>query len=174
MTEAITVTGLREVQKTLYAYSQQLGDRVIRGALRQGANYVLKGIRLEIPASIKDKTGALRRRGFRVANSKTHKGKYSGDLIGVEIGMGRSKLAPFYGVFLNDGWVPNNGKAAEGSDESKKRQRDARLAAGVKRVPGKKFVQKAFAKRREAAVRIIVRAAETGAGIVKRKLGMPA
>ena len=77
--EAITITGLKEVQKNLYAYSQQMGDRVVRGALRQGANYVLKGIRNLVPV----KTGLLKRRGFRVANSRIHNGRHSSDLIGV-------------------------------------------------------------------------------------------
>lgn len=144
--DAITVHGLQEVQKTLYAYSQQLGDRVVRSALRQGANYVLKGIKEAVPV----KTGLLRgRRGFRVANSRIHNGRLSASLIGVYISLRKKKGDPFYGRFQNDGFT-----------------------VGRTKVPGKGFVQAAFAARRENAVQLIVRAAEAGAEVVKRKLGM--
>lgn len=143
--DVLTITGLEETQKTLYAYSQQLGDRVIRAALRQGANYVLKGIREAVPV----KTGLLKRRGFRVANSRIHNGRLSSSLIGVYISLRKKKGDPFYGRFQNDGF-----------------------RAGNTRVPGKGFVQKTFNARRVAAVELIVRSAEAGAEVVKRKLGM--
>jgi hypothetical protein len=141
----ITVSGLREVQKSLYAYSQQLGDRVVRGALRQGANYVLRGIREMVPV----KTGLLKRRGFRVANSRIHNGRLSSSLIGIYIGLRKGKSDPFYGRFQNDGF-----------------------RAGSTKVPGKGFVERAFNERKQAAVQLIVQSAEAGADVVKRKLGM--
>lgn len=154
--DAITITGLREVQKNLYAYSQQLGDRVVRGALRQGANHVLRGIRASLPVGADRKVkgvvikgGLLKRRGFRVANSRIHTGRMSADLIGVYIALRKGKGDPFYGRFLNDGFT-----------------------AGKTNVPGKGFVQRAFAERKEAAVQLIVRSAEAGAEVVKRKLGL--
>lgn len=143
--DAITITGLKEVQKSLYAYSQQMGDRVVRGALRQGANYVLKGIRQMVPV----KTGLLKRRGFRVANSRIHNGRKSSDLIGIYINLRKKKGDPFYGRFQNDGFT-----------------------AGKTKVPGKGFVQRAFTERKSAAVQLIVRAAEAGAEVVKRKVGL--
>lgn len=143
--DAITITGLREVQKSLYAYSQQLGDRVVRGALRQGANYVLRGIRDLVPV----KTGLLKRRGFRVANSRIHNGRLSTDLIGVYISLRKGKGDPFYGRFQNDGF-----------------------RAGKTKVPGKGFVQRAFNDRKGAAVQLIVKSAEAGADVVKRKVGL--
>lgn len=146
MTDAsIQITGLKETARTLYAYSQQLGDRVIRGALRQGANHVLRGLRPKLPV----RTGLLRRRGFRVVNSRLHNGKRSSDLIGVYIGLRKGKGAPFYGRFINDGWQ-----------------------AGQTRVPGRHFVQNSFAERRESAVQLIVRSAEAGAAAIKHRLGM--
>lgn len=144
-TDTLTVTGLKETARTLYAYSQQLGDRVVRGALRQGANYVLRGLRPKLPV----KSGLLRRRGFRVARSRIHNGKRSSELIGVYIGLRKGKGDPFYGRFINDGWQ-----------------------AGKTRVPGKHFVQAAFAERRQAAVDLIIRSAEVGAASIKRRLGM--
>ena len=141
---SLSVTGVKETVTALYAYSQQLGDRVIRGALRQGANYVKRGISDAAPV----RTGKLRK-GFRVARSKIHNGKRSTDLIGVFIGLRKGKDSPFYGRFQEDGWQ-----------------------AGKTKVPGKKFVQKAFEQRKAAAVQLIVRSAEAGAAVVKRKLGM--
>ena len=156
MTEAITITGLKEVQKTLYGFSQQLGDRVVRGALKVGANYVLKGIKKLAPRGpdrivdhVSIKGGALKRRGFKVANSKIHNGRFSTSMIGVWVGIKRGKNDPFYGRFQNDGWQ-----------------------AGKTKVPGKQFVQRGFESRKDAAVELIVRAAEAGAEVVKRKVGL--
>jgi hypothetical protein len=143
--DVITVGGLQEVQRTLYAYSQQMGDRVVRMALRQGANHVLRGIREGVPI----KTGLLKRRGFRVANSRIHNGRRQSELIGLYIGLRKGKGDPFYGRFQNDGFT-----------------------VGRTKVPGKGFVQRAFVERREGAVQLIVQSAEAGAESVKRRLGM--
>lgn len=143
--EVLTITGLKETQRALYAYSQQLGDRVVRGALRQGANHVLRGIRELVPV----KTGLLKRRGFRVANSRIHNGRSSSAMIGVYINLRKRKGDPFYGRFQNDGWQAGNTK-----------------------VPGKGFVQRAFNERKAAAVDLIVRSAEAGAEVVKRRVGL--
>lgn len=143
--EVLTITGLKETQRALYAYSQQLGDRVVRGALRQGANHVLRGIRELVPV----KTGLLKRRGFRVANSRIHNGRSSAAMIGVYINLRKRKGDPFYGRFQNDGFRVGNTK-----------------------VPGKGFVQRAFSERKVAAVDLIVRSAEAGAEVVKRRVGL--
>ena len=143
--DVITVSGLQETQKALYAYSQQMGDRVVRMALRQGANYVLKGIKDAVPV----KTGLLKRRGFRVANSRIHNGRRASGLIGIYISLRKGKGDPFYGRFINDGFT-----------------------AGHTKVPGKGFVQQAFNERKEAAVQLIVQSAEAGAEAVKRRVGL--
>jgi len=174
--DVITVSGLQETQKALYAYSQQMGDRVVRMALRQGANHVLKGIRDRVPV----KTGLLKRRGFRVANSRVHNGRRAGALLGIYISLRKGKGDPFYGRFQNDGWVPRGFKsngvdvfresALKGGNSRKALQRDADVANGKKRVPGKGFVQRAFEDRKEAAVQMIIQSAEAGAESVKRRL----
>lgn len=168
--EGFTVTGLKETQATLYAYSQQMGDRVVRMALRQGANYVLKGIKDAVPV----KTGLLKRRGFKVANSRIHNGRRASEMIGVYIHLRKKeKDDPFYGRFQNDGWVPQGaGNALKGGTRRRAEQRAAQVAGGKKKVPGKGFVQRAFADRGPAAVELIVKAAEAGAEAIKRRLGM--
>lgn len=143
--DGFTITGLQETQKTLYAYSQQMGDRVVRMALRRGTNYVLHGIKDAVPV----KTGLLKRRGFKVANSRIHNGRRASEMIGVYISLRKKKGNPFYGRFQNDGFQ-----------------------AGTTKVPGKGFVQRVFAERKEAAVQLVVQSAEAGAEAIKRRLGM--
>jgi len=143
--QVLAVSGLQETQRTLYTYSQQMGDRVVRMALRQGANHILRGIREAVPV----KTGLLKRRGFRVANSRIHNGRRASELIGLYISLRKGKGDPFYGRFQNDGF-----------------------RAGSTRVPGKGFVQRSFEDRKETAVQLIVNAAEAGAESVKRRLGL--
>lgn len=165
----ITVSGLQDVQKTLYSYSQQMGDRVVRMALRQGANHILRGIRELVPV----RTGLLRRRGFRVANSRIHNGRRASELIGIYISLRKGQGDPFYGRFQNDGWVPQRaGQALKGGNARRDAQRESQLAGGKRRVSGKGFVQRAFAERREDAVQIAVQSAEAGAEAIKRRLGM--
>lgn len=180
--DGFTITGLEETQRTLYAYSQQMGDRVVRMALRQGANYILRGIREAVPV----KTGLLKRRGFRVANSRIHNGRRGSEMIGVYISLRKGKGDPFYGRFLNDGWNPAGRKATAGDRPgmamvfgagSQMSRRVSVPAPGrggnlYAKVPGKGFVQRAFAERKEAAVQLIVQSAEAGAEAIKRRLGM--
>jgi len=180
--DTISFTGLRETEKAIYAYGQQIGDRVVRGALRQGANYVLKGIREAVPV----KTGLLKRRGFRVSNSRIHNGRAGAALMGVYITLRKGKGDPFYGRFQNDGWNPAGRKAeagdrpgmamvfGRGSQMSKRVSVPAPGRGGslFAKVPGKGFVQRVFAERKEAAVQLIVRSAEAGADAIKRNLGL--
>ena len=116
----------------------------IDGLLLRKAD-LLRNIRELVPV----KTGLLKRRGFRVANSRIHNGRRSSAMIGVYLGLRKGKGDPFYGRFQNDGWQ-----------------------AGQTKVPGKAFVQRAFGERKAAAVDLIVRSAEAGAEVVKRKVGL--
>lgn len=144
MTEAITITGLKEVQKSLYSYSQQLGDRVVYGALRQGANLMRKAIQREVPV----RTGKLKK-SFIVKRSKIHRGRLSTDMIGLFLTIRKGKNSAYYGRFINDGWQ-----------------------AGKTKVPGKHFMEKAFDANKEPAVRLIIRNAEAGASLLARKVGL--
>lgn len=142
--EAITITGLREVQANLYKFSQQLGDRVVYGALRQGANLIRKAIQQQVPV----KTGKLKR-GFLVARSKIHRGKLSTDMIGIYLTLRKGKNSAYYGRFLNDGW--QHGKT---------------------KIPGKHFIQTAFEANKETALRLIISDAQAGADLLARKVGL--
>ncbi len=150
MAEAIQITGLREVQKKLYAYSRQLGDRVALSALRSGANLIRKKITTEIQDSgIQSRSGKLLK-GFKVSRSKIHRGRLSTDMIGIYLTLRKGKDAPFYGKFLNDGYTSRGGKKIE----------------------GKRFVQKAFESNKESASRLIVLNATAGADVLARKVGL--
>lgn len=140
----ITITGLREVQKQLYKYSQQLGDKVVLAALRQGANLVRQEIQQRVPV----RTGALRR-GFKVSRSRIYSARSSPDTIGIYLTLKKGKTAPFYGRFQNDGY-----------------------RRGKTQVPGKHFVEKSFAAKRSAAVALIVQSAQAGANLLARKIGV--
>ena len=176
MTEVIEVKGLREVQKALYSYSQQLGDRVIMAALRQGANLVKKAVVAAAP----DKTGALKK-SFRVSRSKIHRGKLSGDMIGVylTIRKGRGRKDPkdaFYGRWIESGWNVRGKKMSKGFVKrifsSLYKNSGRKSESGIRDVAGQRFIERAFLANRESAARLIVQAAERGAEIIAYKTGL--
>lgn len=143
---AIKVTGLKEATKAIYGYSQQLGDRVVKGSLRVGANYIARIARANAPV----KTGLLKRRGIVVRNSKIHRGKSSKDMIGVYLTIARKKKGdPYYGKFQETGWK-----------------------AGKRVVPGKMFLDKAFEQNKEKAAEAIQQAAIAASEVLKRKVGL--
>jgi HK97 gp10 family phage protein len=146
MAETITIHGLRDVQRKLYSYSQQLGDRVVLGALRQGANVVRKQAQENAPV----KTGLLKR-SIRVSRSKIHNGKKSDGMIGVYLSVRQGKGGAFYAKFQEDGW---------------------RAGKKKKVIPGKKFIERAFLDKREEAVNMIVRSATSAADLLAVKLGL--
>lgn len=145
MAESIEITGLREVQKKLYAYSQKLGDRVVYGALRAGAAVMRKSIMANVPV----KTGKLRK-GFKIARSKIHRGRLSTDMIGIYLALRKGKDAPYYGRFQNDGFKSRGGKA----------------------IPGKFFIQKSFESSKNDSLRVIVSNASAAADLLARKVGI--
>lgn len=153
MADTIKVTGLRETQKRLYSYSQQLGDRVVLGALRQGANLVRKQAQIYAPVGKYDIKlgipGGTLRKSIRVSRSKLNRGRTSRDLIGVYVNVRLGKKGAFYGRFQEDGWK-----------------------AGKRIIPGKKFIDRAWLEKRAAAVDLIVRSAKAGADVLARKVGL--
>ena len=149
MDVTVKITGLQEAQKALYSYSRQLGDRVVRAALRQGANLVLKQARANAPK----RTGALRK-ALRVANSKINNGRNRKGVIGLYLSIrrGKGRADPrdaFYGRIIESDWQ-----------------------AGKTKVAGQKFVQRAYLSQRENAARLIAQSAIRGAEIVARRTGL--
>ena len=172
MSETIEVRGLKEVQKALYSYSQQLGDRVILAALRQGANLVKKAAVANAPKN----TGALKK-SLRVSRSKIHRGKMSGDMIGVylTIRKGGGRKDPkdaFYGRWIESGWNVRGKRISGRSASRSSSNRGRKSAPGARDVTGLKFIERAFLANRESAARLIVQAAERGAEIVAQKTGL--
>ncbi len=170
MAESITITGLKETQRSLYRYSQQLGDRVVLGSLRQGANLVKRAAQSNAPFE----SGKLKK-GIRVYKSKIHRGRMSNDLIGVYISIAHKKKDdPYYGRFQEDGW--NTHGARKGSRLSITSLFGARTGRKTQRgktdVPGKKFIEQAWLANRAEAVELIRRSAIAGAEVLARKMGL--
>jgi len=135
----IKVDGLQQVQKDLYRYSQQLGDRVTRTAMREGAKVTLKEARRLAPR----RAGKLRR-NITIKNSRIHNGRRSKNTIGVYIAI-RKKA--FYGRFLNDGYKSRGGR----------------------NISGMNFMGDALSSTRSKAASVAIQASYKGAEIVKRK-----
>lgn len=176
MAETITVTGLKEIQRSLYSYSQQLGDRVVLGALRQGANLVKKAAQANAPV----KSGALKQRGIVVRKSKIHRGKSSKDLIGVYLTIAsKKKTDPFYGKFQETGWVPRGRpnmlrpSFRKGFGFTRRSIGSSRVTGGgAARIPGKRFIDQAFLEKREQAAEIIRQSAIAASEVLARKVGL--
>lgn len=153
MADEIKISGLQEVQKALYSYSQQLGDKVVIDALKLGANVVKKEIQRTAPVykgapSPRIQSGTLRK-GFKVSKSKIFSAKRYDGKLGVYLtlkkGKGRGDLKdPFYGKFLE---------------------------SGFRNKQGLKFIDAAYNSKKEAAATLIVSAAEAAADQLSKKLG---
>jgi HK97 gp10 family phage protein len=180
----IKVSGLKEVQKSLYQYSQQLGDRVVIAALREGAKLMQKNARANAPK----KKGVLRK-GIVVKNSKINNGKRK-ETIGVFLTLKKGKKLvnddgkrirdpndPYYGRFIEDGWNVR-GKSRTGKGQRQEivsrfgRRTGRKSLPGLRDIPGIKFMRNAFNSTKEASANLIVQAAERGAEILKRRTGL--
>ncbi len=170
MPETIKIRGLREVQKTLFAYSQQLGDRVVIGSLRQGANLMKRHARSNAPF----KAGKLKR-GIRVAKSKIHRGRSSKDKIGVFLQIRtKKKNDPFWGRFQEEGWNTHGKRGVQRSAITPIfGSRTGRVTGrGKTNVPAKEFLHKAYLSHRTSSLNLIVRSATSAATLLARKLGL--
>lgn len=169
MAETIQISGLKEVQKKLYSYSQQLGDRVVYGALRAGAAVMRKSVMANVPF----KTGKLRK-GFKIARSKIHRGRLSTDMIGIYLALRKGKDAPYYGRFINDGWFPRGKREGRAAAQNVAlSNRSGRVTGfGGKFIQGKHFIQRSFSAARADALRVIISNASAGAEVLARKLGL--
>lgn len=144
----IKVTGLRETQKALYDFSQQLGDQVVIKALTNGARIMQRQARAYAPV----RTGNLRR-GIIVKKSKIYNGKRVANKLGVFLTLRQGKRYgardAWYGKFPEGGWTDRAGR----------------------KHPGKQFIGRAFAATAQRAASIIVQSAIAGAQVVARRTG---
>lgn len=166
---SIEVKGLDKVRRSLYDYSRQLGDRVIIGALKEGAKVVQRAAKSGAPR----KTGRLKR-GIVVKKSKIHKATGGSSSLGVFLTLrtGKGKKDPkdaFYGRFVEDGWNVRGPSKQKGGASG---GRGRKSAPGKRDIPGKKFIKGAFAAKRAEAIKTIVAAAEKASVIITKKMGL--
>lgn len=179
---AIKVTGLKETQRALYSYSQQLGDKVVIDSLKQGARIVQRAAKAAAPV----RTGRLKR-GIVIKKSKIYNGRQRADMIGVFLtilrGRRYGKRDAFYGRFQEEGWEVRGASRTIANTPYRRTRggsiRMSRAATGGratmrsgKRVPGKFFLRDAFARNKVNAVRMIIAAANAGGEILARKTGL--
>jgi HK97 gp10 family phage protein len=173
--DELKVTGLREVQRSLYAYSQQLGDKVVIQALLEGARFMQKRARANAPKL----TGRLRR-GIVVRKSKINNGKRS-ELLGVYMTLrkGRGKADPkdaFYGRFVEDGYnvrgKSRTGKGQRAEIVNRFGRTGRKSLPGLRDVPPQRYMKRAFDSTKEASAQLIIRATERGSLILKSKIGL--
>jgi HK97 gp10 family phage protein len=168
----IRVTGLKEAQKALYSYSQQLGDFVVYKALRAGATIVLREARAKAPEG---KTGKLKK-GIVIMKSRINNGKRS-PLLGMTITIRKRKGDPFYGRFQEDGWNTHGARAGRYLGRAAIRivfgsRSGRKTLLGKTDVPGKKFIENAFISKQNEAVNMIVTTATAAADILARREGL--
>lgn len=135
MNDAISLSGIQQTQKKIFGFSDKLGDRITKLALRSGANYMLKRIRLAAP---KD-TGNLRR-AIVVKNSRKNQRRINGR-VGVYITINKGKRKRhdgFYGRFLEMGY-----------------------RSGRRRIPGLFFIRNTYNQSKDQSARLIIRNIET-------------
>ncbi|MCP4100460.1 MAG: HK97 gp10 family phage protein [Lentisphaerae bacterium] len=170
----LKVSGIDEVNKALYSYSQQLGDKVILKALREGAKIVQKEARNRAPR----RTGKLRR-NIVVKNSQIYSKRRNAYKLGVYLSINKKGKASdrrnaYYGRFHEDGW--NTHGKLEGTRQSITQIFGKRTGRKTQRgktdMQAQKFMKGAFDSRKHKALKMIIKATERGSEIIKRKTGL--
>lgn len=175
-----SVTGVDDVKRKLQQFPPKIAEKVLRQALRQGANHMLKQIRANAPV----KTGRLKK-AIKVKNSRINRLNKNG-VVGVyiNINLGKSRKDPsgaWYGPFVDRGYnhrsklLTGSQAVAAGvitrSDYYAKRaalraKRTGRYAQGVrvrsggKGVPGQFFIRRGFEQTKATAGQLIVDASK--------------
>lgn len=157
MNFSIKVTGLQEAQKALYAYSQQMGDRVVIASLMNGAKLMQKQAKINAP-----KVSGRLRKGIIARKSKLITPRKKPGMLGVYLtfrttsakktgirGRDNPKDA-FYGKILEGEWTDRGGNKH----------------AGIR------MMGRAFDSMAEASANLIVRSAIAGSEVVARRTGL--
>lgn len=92
----IKVSGLPELKKSLFAYSNKLGQKVVVDSLKQGARLVQRGAKTRAPRGA---TGNLRR-SITIKKSKLYSVRRGRGKIGVYLTI---KPKGYYGGFIEHG-----------------------------------------------------------------------
>lgn len=145
----VRITGIKEAQRKLYAYSQQMGDRVVIRALTNGARLLQKQAQANAPK----RTGKLRRQ-ILVRKSKYNNGRRNINTLGVYITIKRPKGIQsgraYYGNALEYGWRDKSGK----------------------KQPARAFMGRAFDSSKQRAADIAVASILIGANTVAARTGL--
>lgn len=188
----VRVSGLQEVIRAMHDFNARMPEKVVKLALRQGANYMLKAIKQAAPV----KTGRLRR-AIRVQNSQINRINRNGNVgVYITVAPGKSRQDPrgaWYGKFVETGY--NKGSKAVGGRqavamgivsrrqfEQKRalvaaRRRPGRTAASIRyrhggtHVAGKHFVRDTFEETRAQAAEIIITATEVAGQRLAQQIG---
>jgi HK97 gp10 family phage protein len=183
----VNLRGIAEFNRALFSFSDRLGERVTKLALRQGANFMLKNIRAAAPK----KTGRLRR-AIKIKNSKINRIRSNGKVgLFITISPGKSRIDPkgaYYGPFQEYGYTASGTtKAREvttsvttvAQREAHKQRTGRRLrvyahAPGARKIPGKRFVRNTFNATKDQAAQLIVSASEVAAQRLAQEIGFNA
>lgn len=166
MTRSIEIKGLKETRTALYSFGRKFGDKVVRKATRVGAKVIQSEARSLAP---RDK-GRLRK-NIVIKNSKLFNGRRNRQ-IGVFLtirskGKASNPLNSYYGRFLEDGWNVK-GTAISGPRPTGSSRKTNR---GKRNITGRKFIDRAYNRRKALAARKIGKALIAGAEVLKRREG---
>lgn len=162
---SIDISGIQETQRKIFKFSQALGDRVTLLALRSGANFMLKQIRLAAPK----KTGRLRR-AIVVKNSRINRIRRNGRVgVYITIKPGKHRHDPkgaYYGSFVEHG---------HGFGKKTKLGFFRRVFTGAKnksrlKIAGKFFVKNTFNRTKKQAVQLVIKNIENAGKQLAKKL----
>ena len=182
---SIRILGMQAVQQAIFNFNARLGERVNRLAVRKGANYMLKAIRVAAPV----KTGRLKK-AIKVKNSNINQIRKNGKTgVFITVAPGKSRTdqkGAWYGKFVEVGH--NSGARTTGSQalssrftSSSRRStvRDHRFVTKTyrkrgagKQIPGQHFVLNTFNATANDALQIMVLAGEVATAELARELNL--
>ena len=171
----IEIKGLDTLKKRLYEFSDKLGDKVVLDSLKRGATLIRDEARRNAPV----RTGRLKK-AIVVKLSKIYskrKRRYTGKLgvyVTIRKGKGRNDTKDgFYGRFVEDGYNARGVRTARINITRAFGKRTGRKTARSNTdVAGKKFIKRAFRSKKVSAVNLTVKAAERGADVIARRVGL--
>lgn len=142
----VQITGLKEVEKSLYSYSQQLGDKVVIASLMNGARLIQRQAKKNAPRL----TGALSK-NIIVRKSKYQKSDKRAVYVRTKRGKGTKSGKAYYGHAIEYGWRVRG--------------------TGAKQL-AREFLGRAVASQSRTATDLIISSLIAGSDVVARKTGL--